>query len=181
MIYTRKGDDGKTSLIGGERVWKCDARVEAYGTVDELNAHLGALKDATPYPEQQQQLLGIQRTLFVIQSLLAAKQPEKHDFLPALHPEEATRLEQEIDRMEQELPPFRAFILAGGHPLISQCHVARCVCRRAERRLVELELQEDGVVQPDISKYLNRLSDYLFVLARFYHLKLSVKEQTWEG
>lgn len=174
MIYTRKGDDGKTSLIGGEKVWKSDERVEAYGTVDELNAHLGLLRDQCPSSDGKDELLAIQRQLFVIQSLLAARHPDEHDFLPKLPMSEVTRLEMWIDRMEKQLPPFRTFIVAGGHPVVSQCHVARCVCRRAERRVVALSKSEE--VPDEVKQYINRLSDYLFVSARHYARLMQVEE-----
>jgi cob(I)alamin adenosyltransferase len=174
MIYTKKGDDGQTSLIGGVSLWKCDERVEAYGTVDELNSHVGLLRDTCPFSVEKGMLLSVQRQLFVIQSLLAAEHPEQYDFLPELPPAAVEKLETEIDRMEKVIPPFREFIVAGGHPLVSQCHVTRCVCRRAERRVVALKRREE--IQPVILRYLNRLSDYLFVLARYLSRLLDVKE-----
>ena len=177
MIYTRKGDDGKTSLIGGEKVWKSDERVEAYGTVDELNSHVGLLHDHCPYSVEKRFLNGIQRHLFVVQSRLAAKNPAQYDFLPVMQPEAVETLEKEIDRMEALIPPFRDFVIAGGHPLVSQCHVARCVCRRAERRVVALMQHEE--VEPVLRQYLNRLSDYLFVLSRYFSRLLDIKEITF--
>ena len=177
MIYTKKGDDGQTSLIGGVRVWKCDERVEAYGTVDELNSHVGLLRDQCPYSVEKDMLLSIQRHLFAVQSLLAAEHPEQFDFLPELPLSAVEQLEHEIDRMEKIIPPFRGFVVAGGHPLVSQCHVTRCVCRRAERRLVSLSRRDE--IQPVIGRYLNRLSDYLFVLARYFSRLLDVKEDSF--
>ena len=177
MIYTRKGDDGKTSLIGGEKVWKSDERVEAYGTVDELNSHIGLLRDHCPYSVEKRFLCDIQRHLFVVQSRLAAKNPEQYDFLPLLPAAAVEGLEKEIDRMETLIPPFRDFVIAGGHPLVSWCHVARCVCRRAERRVVSLMQREE--VEPVLRQYLNRLSDYLFVLARYFTRLLDIKENTF--
>ena len=177
MIYTRKGDDGKTSLIGGEKVWKSDERVEAYGTVDELNSYIGLLRDNCPYSVEKRFLLDIQRQLFVVQSRLAVKKPGQHEFLPLLPAEAVESLEKEIDRMDKLIPPFRDFVIAGGHPLVSQCHVARCVCRRAERRMVALMQCEE--VEPVLLQYVNRLSDYLFVLARYYSRLLDIKENTF--
>ena len=177
MIYTKKGDEGQTSLVGGERVWKCDERVEAYGTVDELNSHMVLLRDQCPYDEDKSALLAIQRQLFILQSLLAAEHPEKHSFLPELSETEVEKLERAIDAWERELPPFRAFVIAGGHPLVSQCHVARCVCRRAERRVIALMRRSE--VPSAVPHYLNRLSDYLFVMARHFAQQLNIKEDTW--
>lgn len=178
MIYTRKGDEGMTSLIGGEKVWKCDERVEAYGTVDELNSQMGLLRDQCPFDDEKSALLAIQRQLFIIQSLLAAEHPEKHDFLPELSASEVEKLEHSIDAWEGGLPPFRAFVIAGGHPLVSQCHVARCVCRRAERRVIAL--MRHAEVPSTVARYLNRLSDYLFVMARHFAQQLGIKEDTWD-
>ena len=172
-IYTKTGDRGTTSIIGGKQVLKCDARVEAYGTVDELNADLGLLRDLSE-DEQQVVLLRIQRRLFDIQSLLAAEEPEKHSFLKPIQDNEVLFLETEIDRMSHEIPPFKAFILAGGHPLVSQIHVARCICRRAERRVVALA--QTAAVQENVLRYINRLSDYLFVLARYTAFRMDIPE-----
>lgn len=172
-IYTKTGDKGTTSIIGGKQVLKCDARVEAYGTVDELNAYLGLLRDLSE-EEQQDVLLRIQRRLFDIQSLLAAEEPEKHSFLKPIQESEVLFLEEEIDRMSLSIPPFKAFILAGGHPLVSQIHIARCICRRAERRVVELA--QVAKVQDNVLRYINRLSDYLFVWARFASYQMGITE-----
>ena len=172
-IYTKTGDLGTTSIIGGKRVLKCDSRVESYGTVDELNAHLGLLRDLSDN-DLKPVLLRIQRRLFDIQSLLAAEEPEKHAFLKAIPTDEVLFLEEEIDRMSSEVPPFKAFILAGGDPLVSQIHIARCVCRRAERRVVALS--QVAKVQENLLGYLNRLSDYLFVLARYTAAHMGVTE-----
>lgn len=177
-IYTKNGDKGQTSLLGGEKVSKCAARVEAYGTVDELNANIGLLRDVCTYPDVKEELLSIQRSLFCIQSLLAAVEPEKFDFLPRLKDEGVYFIEEAIDRMQDELPPFRAFIIPGGHPLVSQAQVARCVCRRAERRVVSLA--QNDTVDAVLIRYLNRLSDYLFVLSRYFSLRLQVPEIYWE-
>ena len=172
-IYTKTGDKGVTSIIGGKHVLKSDVRVEAYGTVDELNAYLGLLRDLSD-KEQQPVLLRIQRRLFDIQSILAAEEPEKHLFLQPVADAEIAFLESEIDRMGEVVPPFKAFILAGGHPLVSHTHIARCICRRAERRVVALA--QEAEVQDNVLRYLNRLSDYLFMLARFHSCRLGIAE-----
>ena len=177
-IYTKNGDKGQTSLLGGEKVSKCAARVEAYGTVDELNANIGLLRDTCTFPDIKDELLSIQRSLFSIQSLLAAAEPEKFDFLPRLKDEGVYFIEDAIDRMEDDLPPFKAFVIPGGHPLVSQTHVARCVCRRAERRVVALALTD--TVDAVLIRYLNRLSDYLFVLSRCFSQRLQVPEDYWK-
>lgn len=177
-IYTKNGDKGQTSLFGGEKVSKCALRVEAYGTVDELNANIGLLRDNCAFPDIKDELLCIQRSLFSIQSLLAAVEPDKYDFLPRLKEEGVYFIEDAIDRMQDELPPFKAFIIPGGHPLVSQAHVSRCVCRRAERGVVALAQTE--TIDMVLIRYLNRLSDYLFVLSRYFSLRLHVAEICWE-
>lgn len=177
-IYTKNGDQGQTSLIGGEKVSKCAARVEAYGTVDELNANIGLLRDTCTFPDIKDELQRIQHSLFSIQSLLAAAEPEKYDFLPKLKDEGVYFIEEAIDRMQDELPLFKAFIIPGGHSLVSMTHVVRCVCRRAERRVVALA-QTDSV-DAVLIRYLNRLSDYFFVLSRYFALRLEVPENYWE-
>lgn len=166
MIYTKTGDDGTTSLVGGARVMKCDLRVEAYGTVDELNAHIGLMaewvkkQDSTTYS----QLKEIQHHLFVVQTLLATEDPTLYAQLPQLPDTALTQIEQQIDGISHALPKLNSFVMPGGNANGAQCHVARCVCRRAERRAVALSQQEP--IEPKILQYLNRLSDYLFVLSR---------------
>ncbi len=162
-IYTRKGDQGTTMLFGGARLPKDDLRIEAYGTVDELNSFLGWLADhATAY---QDQLRHIQDRLFVLGAWLATD-PTKRDkvTLPTFDNREIQLLEQWIDQLEADLPPLKNFVLPGGHPTASMAHICRTVCRRAERRVVAL-MREDELPIPAVA-YLNRLSDYLFVLAR---------------
>jgi cob(I)alamin adenosyltransferase len=178
-IYTKTGDKGKTSLFGGRIISKDDLRIEAYGTIDELNSHLGLLCSGNLLDELKTKLQQIQSYLFVIGSNLAAD-PEKPDLkLPALHEDQTRFLESEIDAMESQLKPLRFFILPGGDPLASQAHLCRTVCRRAERRVVSLS-QLDSV-NDHILIYLNRLSDYFFVLARFLaHLNKS-EEIYWKG
>jgi cob(I)alamin adenosyltransferase len=177
-IYTKKGDKGKTGLIGGTRVSKHNIRIEAYGTVDELNSHLGILRDRAVSENFKEDLIFVQDRLFTLGSLLAAD-PEKSTMeLPPLKAEDITFLEKSIDKMESELEPMKFFVLPGGHETVSFCHVARCVCRRAERRVCELD--EHVSQNPLILAYLNRLSDYLFVYGRFVSMKLGAEEIAWK-
>src|SRR5882724_13308850 len=175
-IYTKTGDTGSTSLIGGTKVPKSDLRIEAYGTVDELNSFIGLCRDLLNDETSRQILQEVQDRLFTIGAALACD-PEKEPKLriPDLKESDISLLEKEIDRMDEEIPPMKNFVLPGGHPAISQLHIARCVCRRAERCCVRLQ-QEDGALEPIILKYLNRLSDYLFQLARFTGHLLGVPE-----
>lgn len=178
-IYTKTGDLGKTSLIGGTKVPKSDLRIEAYGTVDELNSYIGLVSDS--FAASSPALSEIQDRLFTIGSLLACD-PSKETGLkiPDLHESDVIFLEEEIDRMELQLVPMRSFILPGGHPTVSFAHIARCVCRRAERLAVNL-LEHGAFVEPLVVQYLNRLSDYLFVLSRFIAHTLGVREIAWKA
>ncbi len=177
-IYTRKGDEGKTSLLSGSRVPKHHLRIEAYGTVDELNAYIGLIRDQNLEEAEQNELMEMQDRLFTIGAILASE-PDKGSFkLPPMHEADVSNLEEAIDRMEQELPKMQAFILPGGHPTVSYCHIARCVCRRAERVVEELDEKEK--VDPLILRYLNRASDHLFVLARKLGQDLGTEERPWE-
>ncbi|MFD1468324.1 cob(I)yrinic acid a,c-diamide adenosyltransferase [Hymenobacter caeli] len=178
-IYTKTGDQGLTSLIGGTRVPKSSLRIEAYGTVDELNAYIGLLRDQDINAPRRPLLKEIQDRLFTIGSALAADPEKSRMKLPDLHDADVTLLEDEMDRMNEALPELRAFILPGGHPAVSQAHVARCVCRRAERLAVHL--REDSFVADLVVMYLNRLSDYLFVLSRYMAHELGVEEVTWKA
>jgi len=178
-IYTKTGDGGTTSLIGGTKVSKAHLRIEAYGTVDELNSYVGLCKDLLG--EQNSAILQeIQDRLFTIGSALACD-PEKETKMkiPDLREEDIVLLENEIDWMTDVLPPMKSFILPGGHPTVAHVHVARCICRRAERSCVRLQLEKNEV-ESIIPKYLNRLSDYLFVLARFTAHILKVSELPWK-
>ena len=180
-IYTKTGDKGTTSLIGGTKVPKSHMRIEAYGTIDELNSYLGLIRDLVPFTPTADMIAGIQDRLFTIGSALACdpiKEPKMR--LPDLHKEDITLLEQEIDKMNEELEPMRSFIIPGGHTTVSHIHIARCVCRRAERSCVRLEL-ESLEVEPMILQYLNRLSDYLFILGRYAAHKLQVPEIPWKA
>lgn len=178
-IYTRKGDKGKTSLIGGTKVSKHHPRIEAYGSVDELNSHIGLIRDqeaCKPYGELLKQ---VQSHLFTIGSLLAADPERSRMKLGAIQEQDILLLEREMDRMENTLQPLQNFILPGGHAASSYCHIARCVCRRAERRVTELS--GASPVEEIIIKYLNRLSDYLFVLARKVLHDAGGEETPWKG
>jgi len=177
-IYTRTGDGGETSLLGGTRVSKSHIRIEAYGTVDELNSHIGLLRDQPVNEKRGELLLTIQEELFTIGSNLAAEPGKKRFPIPELAQESVSRLEQAIDTMNGQLPPMTNFILPGGHMSISFCHLARVVCRRAERLCVALDQQEP--VPDVIVQYLNRLSDYLFVLSRLVGKELDVEETPWK-
>ncbi len=175
-IYTKTGDQGETSLFGGRRLLKSELRIEAYGTVDELNSHLGLVRDYAQEAGVKVLLKSIQDLLFTLGANLASD-PEKALPVPDIQEEDITILEQEIDRMNEGLPELKNFILPGGHPAVSFCHIARCVCRRAERLTVHLAQQEQ--VPPILIKYLNRLSDYLFVLARHLAKEQGVEEVIW--
>jgi cob(I)alamin adenosyltransferase len=178
-IYTKTGDKGSTALIGGTRVPKSNMRIDAYGTVDELNAHIGLLMDQNGEEKTNATLREVQDRLFTIGSSLACD-PEKEPAMkiPDLKEEDVLWLEKEIDRMNAELPPMRFFILPGGHPVVSQAHVARCVCRRAERLCVGLRDHQQEV-EDLVLVYLNRLSDYLFVVSRYLGQILKVEEIPW--
>ncbi|MEL6134503.1 MAG: cob(I)yrinic acid a,c-diamide adenosyltransferase [Bacteroidota bacterium] len=177
-IYTKKGDEGKTSLLGGTRVFKSDLRIESYGTVDELNAVMGMLGDFPEVAFQLERIRAIQNHLFNIGSHLA-NDPEKSKFqLPPFDPIAAQDLEESIDQMNQELPPLKNFILPGGHPASSAAHLGRTVCRRAERRIVALN--QESPMDPAILMYLNRLSDWLFVLSRAVIYKVGGEEILWK-
>ncbi|WEK37650.1 MAG: cob(I)yrinic acid a,c-diamide adenosyltransferase [Candidatus Pseudobacter hemicellulosilyticus] len=181
-IYTKTGDKGKTSLIGGTKVPKSDLRIESYGTVDELNSYLGLCRDLLSQDDQGRTILqAVQDRLFVVGAALACD-PEKEPKMkiPDLKEEDVTLLEKEIDRMNETVPPMKFFILPGGAPVVSQLHIARCVCRRAERCCVRLE-NESQEVEPVILQYLNRLSDYLFVLARYAGHQLGIAEIPWKS
>ena len=180
-IYTKTGDKGKTSLIGGTKVFKSDLRIESYGTVDELNSYIGLVTDYTPDEHQRDILKQVQDRLFVIGSSLACD-PDKETgmHIPDLNEEDIILLEKEIDSMNERLPPMKHFILPGGHAAVSSTHIARCVCRRTERLCVNMQ-QHELFVEPLIINYVNRLSDYLFVLARFTAQELHVSEVIWKG
>ena len=180
-IYTKTGDRGKTSLIGGTKVSKSHIRIESYGTIDELNSWIGVVSDHMDDHSTLQILKEIQDRLFTIGSSLACD-PEKEPKLkiPDLKEHDVELLEKDIDKMNEVLPVMKSFILPGGAPVISFAHVARCVCRRAERICVAMQ-DEQMEVDPLILKYLNRLSDYLFVVARYAGHLLNVEDVKWNA
>lgn len=177
-IYTKTGDQGTTSLFGGKRVSKADLRIDSYGTVDELNAYIGMLRDQEVNHKRNDFLIEIQDRLFTIGSILAAEPGNNKVKIPALQEENIQSLEKEIDSMEAGLPPMRVFVLPGGHASVSFGHIARTVCRRAERLTVALDHQEK--VDTLVIQYLNRLSDYLFVLCRKMASELGAEETPWK-
>jgi len=179
-IYTKTGDKGKTALIGGTKVSKSNLRIESYGTVDELNSYIGLVSDYLTDIPTINFLREIQDRLFTIGSSLACD-PEKETKMriPDLHAGDVTILENSMDQMNEILPEMKSFLLPGGHVAVSTCHIARCVCRRAERLCVGL--QEQGqFIDPLVLQYMNRLSDYLFVLSRWIGHQLQVAEIPWK-
>lgn len=183
-IYTKTGDKGTTALFGGTRVPKHHIRIDSYGTVDELNSHIGLIRDQQIDELSKETLIHIQDRLFTVGAVLATdpkkavlKNGQKRLNIPTISAKDIELLEHEIDRMETNLPPMTHFVLPGGHQIVSFCHIARCVCRRAERlatALYELESFEETTLH-----YLNRLSDYLFVLARKLTKDLKADEIKW--
>jgi len=180
-VYTRRGDKGMTDLVGGVRIKKTDNRLEAYGTVDELNSHLGLLVALLgEASELHEQLLHIQSCLFNVCTHLAIDQRETPLYDSAHLPEGAVEeLERHIDEMNQSLPGFQGFVLPGGTHAAAQCHVCRTVCRRAERRIHSLA--EDAIVAPEMAQYVNRLSDYLFILAKKINFNAGHAEILWQN
>ena len=183
-VYTRTGDKGMTDLVGGVRISKTDPRIEAYGTTDELSSHLGLLaammvNDEHPLEEEHQMLVRCQNNLFIIGSYLAIDQSQTplYDFAK-LPGGETTLLEKRIDQLMATLPEKQGFVLPGGTVSAAQCHVCRTVCRRAERRI--LELAQHAQVDDDIPQYVNRLSDYLFVLAKIINFNAGQSENLWQ-
>jgi cob(I)alamin adenosyltransferase len=179
-IYTKTGDLGKTSLIGGTKVPKNHLRIETYGTMDELNSYIGLVNDLIEDVPSKIILKEIQDRLFTVGSSLACD-PDKEPLMkiPDLKEADVSLLENEIDRMNEVLPPMKHFILPGGHVAVSTTHVARCICRRAERLCVNMQ-QHELFVEPLVIKYVNRLSDYLFVLSRYIAHLLQVQEVAWK-
>jgi len=184
-IYTKTGDKGQTSLIGGTRVPKHHIRIESYGTVDELNSYIGLIRDQEIDAHSKIILIEIQDRLFTIGSSLALD-PDKFSAsagkagmkIPDLKESDIELLEKEMDEMDKSLPEMKSFVLPGGHTTVSYCHIARCVCRRAER--ITIHLSENSFVSDLVIKYLNRLSDYLFVLSRKLTQDLNAKEIPWK-
>lgn len=177
-IYTKTGDAGNTSLIGGTRVPKHHLRIETYGTVDELNSYIGMIRDLSTHEASQNILKEIQDRLFTIGSMLASDPLKSRMKIPDLTEGDVLLLEKEIDKMNETLPELKSFILPGGHQNSSWCHLARCVCRRTERLVSHLS--EENEVNPLVLVYLNRLSDYLFVMARMVLLESGRNEINWK-
>src|ERR1700759_3099821 len=176
-IYTKTGDKGLTSLIGGTRVPKHHIRIESYGTVDELNSYIGLIADQDIALHDKEILKQIQDRLFTIGSSLASDPEKSKMIIPDLHLEDIKLLEREMDLMDEHLPELKHFILPGGSNAISFCHIARCICRRAER--ITVHLAEESPVAEKVNIYLNRLSDYLFTLARKIGHEKSIPENKW--
>lgn len=178
-IYTKTGDKGQTGLIGGRRVSKADLRIDTYGTVDELNSWIGLVRDQPVNSERKELLKEIQDRLFTVGAELATdpNKPPKQ-VMPAIVVADVTLLETSMDAMDDELPELRAFVLPGGHESVSFCHLARTVCRRAERLVITLN--ETSPVDPLLIQYLNRLSDYLFMLSRMMAQDLKTEEVEWK-
>ena len=194
MVYTKTGDKGTTSLVGGSRVKKCSPRVEAYGTADELNSHVGLLAEMLRSEAEglsvgvearaeldslRAQLKQVQNSLFVLQTLLATEDETLYAKLPQLKPETILEMEGWIDRMEERLPRLKSFVIAGGSVASAQAHVARTVCRRAERLAVKLA--EEEKIEENLLKFLNRTSDYLFVVSRYILLLENKEEIFWSA
>lgn len=178
-IYTKKGDTGTTQLIGGTRVSKSSLRIDSYGTIDELNSFVGLIRDQEIDQKYKLQLIEIQDRLFTIGSSLASDPGKSKMKIPDLLESDIRFLEDSMDEMDQQLPEMKFFVLPGGHTTVSYCHLARCVCRRAERIIVALD--EHDSVPELIFKYINRLSDYLFVLSRKLSQDLKAIEQPWKA
>lgn len=176
-IYTKTGDRGKTSLIGGKRVSKYNLRIEAYGTLDELMSYIGLLRDQQISDDTKAILLEIEDRLMTCASILASDEENANIKLPAIKESDVTFLEHQIDLMEETLPPLSTFVLPGGHAVVSHCHVARCICRRAER--IVTHGADEFYVPELVIKYINRLSDFLFVLARKFGKDLHIVEIPW--
>ena len=175
-IYTKTGDNGTTSLIGGTRVQKNDPRLECYGTIDELNSYLGLIRDNYSNQDIQDQLLTIQQKLFIISAEIANDKPQKTN-IPSISEADILSLEEIIDGISEELPPQKSFIIPGGHLVSSYCQIARTVCRRAERAIYNIQPEKRPSMLSTI--YINRLSDYLFVLARKALKDFNKSEITW--
>ncbi len=178
-IYTKTGDDGTTSLIGGTRVPKYDLRIECYGTVDELSAWIGLIRDQEMDSKIVTDLIEIQDRLFTIESMLACETSPSKLRIPEILDIDIQFLEDEIDNITKELPILKSFLLSGGNTIVSYCHIARTICRRAERLVIQLDEKLD--VSPLILVYLNRLSDYLFVLSRKIAKDRNAEELLWKA
>lgn len=176
-IYTKGGDLGETSLFGGKRVSKAELRIDAYGTIDELNSYIGLVSDFEESIAHLDFFLEVQENLFILGSILAASPDKPTLNIPEIKEENIVKVEKQIDLLEEDLPQLQYFILPGGHTKVSQTHIARTICRRAERVTVALNSSES--INPLVIQYLNRLSDYLFVYARYLGKSLQVPERSW--
>ena len=176
-LYTRTGDTGQTSLIGGARADKDSARLEAYGTLDELNAHIGLLHSLATDPRVSAALLWLQHRLFDIGAYLACPPDSTYQIPVGVTPADITRLETDIDTLDATLPPLNNFVLPSGTPDAAHAHIARTIARRAERRIITLA--RTATIHPDLLRFINRLSDYLFALARFNNISAHVNEIFW--
>jgi cob(I)alamin adenosyltransferase len=176
-IYTKTGDKGTTSLIGGKRVSKYHPRIEAYGTVDELISFIGLLRDQDINPDIKQILIEIQDRLMSCASILAADCTDCKIQIPSIIPEDSKKIELEIDKFEAQIEPLSSFIIPGGHQIVSLCHVCRTICRRCERIIIKLS--EETPVPEDLIIYINRLSDFFFVLSRKMAKDLNVEQINW--
>jgi len=177
-VYTKTGDKGMTSLIGGTRVPKYDLRIESYGTVDELSAWIGLIRDQDIDKEIVENLIEIQDRLFTIESLLACDTVPSKLKIPEISNLDIKFLENQIDSFTKELPELKSFLLSGGNTVVSYCHIARTICRRSERLVIQLN--EEHSVSPFVLAYLNRLSDYLFVLSRKIGKDMNAEEMLWK-
>lgn len=178
-IYTKQGDKGQTSLPGGARVSKSDIRIDAYGTLDELNSFIGLLRDSALNNHHKEVLLKIQHTIFLLESYIALNKNKPVAHIPNFNDDDIKLLETEIDNMEKDLPKLSNFTLPGGHQQSSLCHVCRTICRRAERIIISLNQSEP--VDEFILKYINRLSNYFFVLSRKIIYETNSKEILWNN
>ncbi len=178
-IYTKTGDQGTTALFGGKRVSKADLRIDTYGTVDELNSYMGLLRDQEVNQKRKEVLIEIQDRLFTVGSILATEPGNTKVKIPSLIESDIQFLEKEIDAMDATLPAMKFFVLPGGHQSVSFGHVTRTVCRRAERLVIELNAIEQ--IDPLVIQYLNRLSDYLFMLCRKMTAELNAEEIPWKA
>ena len=177
-IYTKTGDKGTTSLIGGKRVAKYHPRIEAYGTVDELISYIGLLRDQNIDTETKLILIQIQGKLMNCASILAADCSDCKIRIPRISPEDIIEIEREIDSMETLLEPVESFVLPGGHPIVSMCHICRTICRRCERLIIKLS--EETPVPEHLIIYINRLSDFFFVLSRKTAKELNIDQIPWK-
>lgn len=178
-IYTRTGDKGMTSLIGGKRISKSDIQVEAYGCIDEAKSYVALLMDLIDVEEIKEDLKKIIIKMFEAESVVAATNIESAAKMPQISEDDIKFLEDKIDQMDEELPPLTAFVLPGGDVVNSNCHIARTICRRAERAILRLWEEKPDLYNPMVEKYFNRLSDYLFTLSRFYNVKKNIPELLW--